>query len=566
MLASLVMPREDRGVEGREAELSRVRDAMGRAQAKGALLVGAPGSGRTAVIEALASRADRAVVCLRHAALVAELRSGPPERVRALCDELAKSRGALVLALDPVAPWFSARETPEELQLELRATLQSGAAPWVGVATAEEARRLAEVEPWIERAALRVELDELTGEALASVVDARAGALSERHGVALEDGAARRALALSERYLGGRAQPDRALGVVDLALARAKREGHTTLTSGVVAAVVADVAGLPESRVAATDRERLLALEAELGRRVVGHADAIARVARVIRRNAVGFRGARPVGTFLFLGPTGVGKTETAKALAEALFPGAAPMTRFDMAEFSEPHAVSRLVGAPPGYVGYADGGQLTEAVRRRPYQLLLLDEIEKAHRDVIEALLGLLDEARLTDGRGRTADFRNTVVVMTSNLGAELYAPTPRARAIGFGPSADPTELADPARVLDAARAALPPEVWNRIDEPLVFGALARGEVAEVARRMLADSAAKLEAEQGVAVEVRDAVVDLLLASGGWEPSLGARPMRRAVARCVEAPLADAVLRGELRRGDRVSLGVADGAVRIER
>lgn len=564
---------KEREVIGRDVELSRLRDAMGRAHARGALLVGAMGSGRTVLVEALAGRVDRPVVKFDHAKLMAELRAGPPERVRNLCDELGKARGGYVLVLDPVAPWFTARETPDELVIELRAALQSGSVAWVGVATGEEARRLAECEPWIERAALKVELAELAGDTLARVVDDGAKSLSARHGLPLSEDTATRALALSERYLGGRAQPDRALGVIDLALARARRESRTEVDTKLVSAVVAELAGLSVERVAATDNERLLKLEEEIAKRVVGHSKAIARVAQVVRRNAVGFRGARPVGTFLFLGPTGVGKTETAKALAEALFPGVNAMTRFDMAEFNEAHTVARLVGAPPGYVGYADGGQLTEAVRRRPYQLILLDEIEKAHRDVLEALLGLLDEARLTDGRGRTVDFRNTVVVMTSNLGAELYREgdrsISRARAIGFGlPAVDALPEGDPLAesVLSLARASLAPEVWNRIDEPLVFGSLARGEVAEIARRMLAGSAARLEAEQGVTVDVRESVIDLLLSSGGWEPSLGARPMRRTVARCVEAPLAEAVLKHELRRGDRVALGVVDGLVTIER
>ncbi|MEI8257897.1 MAG: AAA family ATPase, partial [Deltaproteobacteria bacterium] len=414
--------------------------------------------------------------------------------------------------------------------------------------------------------------DEPTPESLREMVRAFGPAISAHHGVVVDDAVLDHAVELSERYLGGRAQPDRALNVVDLALARARRVQLPALSRVDVAGVVSELGGIPFDRVAATDHERLLNLETALSGRVVGHGHAMTRIAQTLRRNAVGFRGARPIGTFLFLGPTGVGKTETAKAIAEALFPGTGAMTRFDMAEFSESHAVARLIGAPPGYVGYSDGGQLTEAVRRRPYQLILLDEIEKAHRDVLESLLAVLDEGRMTDGRGRTVDFRNTVIVMTSNLGAELFEQklAPKARAIGFaatpsGPSRDEDRdggLLD--RVRDAARAALPPELWNRIDDPIVFASLTRDEVSEIARRLLAQSFARLEREQGIQAVAQPSVVDLLLDNGGFEPTLGARPMRRAIARLVEAPVADAVLRGTITRGDLVTLEARDWGVKV--
>lgn len=566
LLFSLLMPHATQGaaadVLGRDVEVERVRDALGRRGGRGALIVGAPGSGRSAVLRAFAARAEMPVARLPHAELVAAMRGPQAERYRALGEELGRARGEVVLALDPVAPWLSPRETPEELVLEMRAQLASNAVPWVGVATPEEARRLIEAEPWLERSVVRVELDELPQEQLREVVTAHARALAEHHGVAVDEALARRALELSERYLGGRAQPDRAIGVLDLAASRARRQGASALQHDTLASVVAELGGVPLARVASSDHERLVSLEEHVARRVVGHREAVARIAHVVRRNAVGFRGTRPMGTFLFLGPTGVGKTETAKAIAEVMFPGSGSLVRLDMGEFSEAHAVARLVGAPPGYVGYTDGGQLSEAVRRRPWCVVLLDEIEKAHRDVLEALLALLDEGRLTDGRGRTTDFRNTVVVMTSNLGAEVFGDT--ARAIGFTRDADASSGARD-RVLAAARASMPPELWNRIDEPLVFAPLSRADVAEVAARMLRDASARLAAEQGVTLSWDASVVDLLMDRGGYEPSLGARPMRRTIARLVESPVADAVLRAELRRGDRVALTVRDGALSLD-
>jgi ATP-dependent Clp protease ATP-binding subunit ClpC len=564
-LAALALPRVlEVEVVGRDGELDRLRDALGRREGRGALVVGSPGVGRTTFIRAFAAQSAAPVVMLRHVELAARLRGGDADAIRGICAEVRKS-GAVV-ALDPLAPWLGGRDVPDVVQVELRALLASGEVSWIGVATPEESRRITDTDAWVERAAVRLELDELNPALVRGVVRAQARRLGGHHHVAVTDAVADRAVELADRYLGGRAQPDRSLAALDLAFTRARRRGDAALAAETVAQVVAELAGMPPDRLAATDHERLLALETSLASRVVGHAGALARVAHVLRRNAVGFRGQRPVGTFLLLGPTGVGKTETAKAVAEALFPGVGAMTRFDMAEYAEPHAVARLVGAPPGYVGYGDGGQLTEAVRRRPYQLILLDEVEKAHRDVLEALLGLLDEARLTDGRGRTVDFRHTVVVMTSNLGAELYQSRASSRAIGFGSARAAVtgdELA-PA-VLAAARSALPPELWNRIDEPLVFGPLDRDEVAEVARRMLAQSLSLLADEQGVTVTFAPSVVELLLERGGYDAALGARPMRRAVSRLVEAPLAEAVLRGVLRRGDHAALVARDGGVHVE-
>jgi ATP-dependent Clp protease ATP-binding subunit ClpC len=250
-----------------------------------------------------------------------------------------------------------------------------------------------------------------------------------------------------------------------------------------------------------------------------------------------------------------------AKAIAARMFPGT-QLTRIDMSELSEPHAVARLFGAPPGYVGHDEGGQLTEAVRHRPYQLVLLDEIEKAHPDVLLALLPLLDEGRLTDGRGRTVDFTNSVIVMTSNLGAESAAA--RAR-IGFGdelPELAREDLRGRDRALQLARAALPPELWNRIDEPLYFQPLTETEIMKVARRMLHDVAQIALERHEVVLEVETSALLALVAAGGFDRALGARPMRRTISRLVEAPLARALLGGELRKGERVLLHAEHGTL----
>jgi ATP-dependent Clp protease ATP-binding subunit ClpC len=319
--------------------------------------------------------------------------------------------------------------------------------------------------------------------------------------------------------------------------------------------VVSEQAGVPLDRLLMRDRERLLELDERLAARVVGQRGAIAKVADAVRKGAVGMRGKRPLGVFLFLGPTGVGKTELAKALNDELF-WASPMTRLDMSEYSEAHAVARLFGAPPGYVGHDEGGQLTEAVRKRPYQLVLLDEVEKAHPDVLLALLPLLDEGRLTDGRGRTIDFTNTIIVLTSNLGVSTVK---RAQPVGFGAANVESEADENARAgartIEAARSALRPELFNRLDEVLYFPRLSRADVRQIAAGMLEQVAETMRREQGIELEVHDSALDALVDAGGFDAELGARPMRRTIGREVETPLATRILEGSLGVGDYVRL-----------
>jgi ATP-dependent Clp protease ATP-binding subunit ClpC len=302
------------------------------------------------------------------------------------------------------------------------------------------------------------------------------------------------------------------------------------------------------------DSERLLTLESQLAARVIGHEDVIARIAKVIRRNYAGFASRRPMGSFLFLGPTGVGKTEMARALAEVVFGSRDAMVRVDMSELSEGHGVSRLIGAPAGYVGYGDGGQLTEAVRRRPSSVVVLDEIDKAHRDVLMLLLQVLEEGRLTDGRGRHIDFSNTIVILTTNLGAEGF--TAKARGMGFG--AAHGEACGEEAATNAARKALPPELWNRIDERCAFRPLKEVDVAKIASMLLTESSKRLMAEKGISYRASDQVIAHLLKAGGFDPALGARPMRQTVQRLVEGPLAERILAGDFAEGDTVLVDVA--------
>jgi ATP-dependent Clp protease ATP-binding subunit ClpC len=334
------------------------------------------------------------------------------------------------------------------------------------------------------------------------------------------------------------------------------------VTPADVARIVAKLAGLPEERLLMTDSARLLRLEDDLGKRIIGHRELLARVAKVVRRNYAGFSTRRPMGSFLFLGPTGVGKTELARALADTLFGSKEALVQLDMSELAEAHGISRLIGAPAGYVGYGEGGQLTEPVRKRPSCVVVLDEIEKAHREVWMLLLQVLEEGRLTDGKGRHIDFSNTVVVLTSNLGAEALGPGPRA--VGFGAHASPEGSVEGAEA--AARRAIPPELWNRIDERLVFPPLAKDDIGRIGALLLEDSSRRLHGEKGISFRADAQVVEHLVDQGGYDAKLGARPMRQAVQRFIEGPLAEKILAGEFIPGDRVRIDVDQRALRFRR
>ena len=326
-----------------------------------------------------------------------------------------------------------------------------------------------------------------------------------------------------------------------------------------VAAVVAARTGIPVGELVAGELERLTTLEEDLHRRVIGQEAAVEAVADTVRRARVGLaEGDRPLGSFLFLGPTGVGKTELVKALAERLFATEKALVRIDMSEFREPHTVARLIGSPPGYVGYGDGGQLTEPVRRRPYSVVLLDEIEKAHPEVWNVLLQLMDDGRLTDGEGRTVDFSNTVVVMTSNLGAARAK-----RGIGFTAAA---AGADEERMLDAAKAAFLPEFINRIDDIVTFRALTPAQVERIAATLCAQVAERLREERAITLTVDDALV-ARLAADGFDEAYGARPLKRHVRRTLEKELTRAILDGRIGEGARVHarLDGEDGAIGLE-
>jgi ATP-dependent Clp protease ATP-binding subunit ClpB len=292
------------------------------------------------------------------------------------------------------------------------------------------------------------------------------------------------------------------------------------------------------------EKEKLLRMEEQLGKRVIGQAEAVRAVSTAVRRARAGLQDPhRPIGSFMFLGPTGVGKTELTKALAEYLFDDEAALLRIDMSEYMEKHAVSRLIGAPPGYVGYEEGGALTEAVRRRPYQVVLFDEIEKAHPDVFNVLLQVLDDGRLTDGQGHTVDFRNTLIVMTSNLGSEFLANQPEGQ--------DTDAVRD--QVMAVVRASFRPEFLNRVDEIILFHRLQRSEMTKIVDIQMA-RLAKLLVDRKITIELERSARDWL-ADKGWDPAYGARPLKRVIQKSVQDPLAEMILAGQVKDGEKVAI-----------
>lgn len=540
------------------------------------------------------------------------------ERLTKTMDEAAERRDELILFLDELHTIVGAGAGGEgamDAGNILKPRLARGDLHLVGATTPKEFRTI-EKDAALARRFQPVTVGEPSiGDAIEILRGVRS-AYEEHHGVRYTDDALRAAVELSDRYLTERVLPDKAIDLIDQAGARLRLRIGVPVDAGElmerlasleadknaavsaeryeeasrirdeiseiqqrmddaasrgsaneavvdepeIAEVISRATGIPAMRITEGERERLATLETELHDRVIGQDDAVRAVARSVRRSRTGMGDSRrPVGSFLFLGPTGVGKTELAKALASSLFDDESAVIRFDMSEFGERHTVSRLVGAPPGYVGYDEAGQLTERVRRNPYAIVLFDEIEKAHPDVFNLLLQVLDDGRLTDGQGRTVDFRNTVIVMTSNLGSEYLAA--RGGAIGFSASGseyDEQDLRD--RVMGRLREEMRPEFLNRIDEIVLFRKLDRDQLRRIVDLMLGATRARLAAREA-SIEVTPAAVDWL-AEHGYEPEYGARPLRRLIQREIDDRIADLFVSGELTDGGTVEVDAADGSL----
>ncbi len=568
-------------VVGRDGIIDAMIDVLNKRRSNNPCLVGAPGVGKTAIVEGLAvamlqsaervaALRDRVVVSIDVGSLVAgtELRGSFSRRMARLKDEVRAADGRVIVFIDELHTLVGAGSGDGALDAsnDLKAALARGEFPCIGATTPQEYHRYIERDPALERRFQPIEVDEPSEADTLRILAGIVAHYEAHHGVMYQPDALEAAVRLSRRYIVDRQLPDKAINLIDTAAARAVRHGKETVEAEDVARVVSEVAQIPIERLLMSDAERMLAMRDYLGERIIGHDEVLDGIAEVIQRNSAGFASKRPIGSFLFLGSTGVGKTETAKVLAEFLFGSKDAMTRFDMSELMERHAVSRLLGAAPGYVGHEDAGQLTAALARRPYQIILFDEIEKAHADVLNILLQILDEGHVTDAKGRQLSLSNTVIVMTSNLGAEVLEASATKR-IGFGgegAGGGRVDRKDLNRLMDVARRALPPELWGRIDEKCAFAPLGRPQVAAITRLLIAESSDRLGDERNIRYEVSDEVVEHLIDAGGFDLSLGARPMRRAVQRVCETAIARAILRGLAAPGDRLRLVHEDGEVRV--
>ncbi|MHB1654446.1 MAG: ATP-dependent Clp protease ATP-binding subunit [Desulfitobacteriaceae bacterium] len=547
------------------------------------------------------------------------------ERLKKVMEEI-RADGNVILFIDELHTLIGAGAAEGAIDAAniLKPALARGELQCVGATTLNEYRKYIEKDPALERRFQPINVGEPTIEEAVAILHGLRDRYEAHHRVKILDEAIEAAVRLSDRYISDRFLPDKAIDLVDEAaskvrlasfvappdlksleeeIARLKKEKEAAVLSqefekaaqirdeehklrGQVAAqrsaweskrdveesvvteediaqIVASWTGIPVKKLALEESERLLHLEDILHQRVIGQDEAVAAVSRAVRRARAGLKDPkRPIGSFIFLGPTGVGKTELARVLAEALFGDEDAMIRIDMSEYMEKHTVSRLVGAPPGYVGYDEAGQLTDAVRRKPYSVILLDEVEKAHPEVFNILLQVLEDGRLTDTKGRTVDFRNTVIIMTSNVGASFL----RKEALGFASRwDDQTEYKNMrSRVLEELKHTFRPEFLNRVDELVVFHSLHAEAILQVAEILMRDVNKRLK-EQGFELLVDKSVLEVI-AKEGNDPTFGARPLRRAIQRLIEDRLSEKILDGNFKTGDKIRVSAEDGKLNFSK
>ena len=574
------------------------------------------------------SMSDKRVVVLDLSGMVAgsKYRGEFEERIRNVVREVAADKGIL-LFIDELHTLIGAGGAEGALDASniLKPSLSRGEIQVIGATTIDEYRKHIEKDAALERRFQPVHVEEPTEEESVRILEGLRPYFEEHHGVTITDDALLAAVRLSERYINDRRLPDKAIDLVDEASSKLKIIGlagkenvsaeetdldriaaekeaavlagdfkrarklqaaqdeaearlmkqkrrsrkhesaalQYTVTEETIAEAAADWTGIPVARIAEAESRRLARLEKELHKRIVGQDEAVTAVSGAIRRGRVGLKDPnRPTGSFLFLGPTGVGKTELTKAVAECVFGSEQNMIRVDMSEYMEKHSVSKLIGSPPGYVGHEDGGQLSEQVRRHPYSVVLFDEIEKAHPDVFNVLLQVLDEGHITDSHGRRVDFKNTCIIMTSNAGAKAIVDPKR---LGFAAQTDEQQDYEKmkAGVMEEVRRLFRPEFLNRIDEIIVFHPLNEKQVEEIVALLFKSLKDRAENQMHVHIKMTQAV-RRHIASKGFSPKYGARPLKREIQTSVENPLSEMILRGELKAGDQVTVGLKDHEIRI--
>ena len=574
-------------VVGRDAEIARIVEILGRRKKNNPMLIGEPGVGKSAIVEGLALKIAagdvppalrrKRLISLDIASVVAgtRYRGDFEKRLKGIIENL-KANPDIILFIDEFHTIVGAGGAQGSLDAAnmLKPALARGEIQCIGATTMDEFTKIIEKDGALDRRFLKVVVEAADVPQSIDILRNLQENYENFHNVKYSPEAIEACVKQTDRYITDRALPDKAIDVMDeagsmvrLRMAR-NRKGSNIVDADDIACVISRMTGIPVSKVAESEGHRLLAMKDRLRGEVIGQDEAVDTVVRAIRRNRAGLKDPRkPVGTFLFFGPTGVGKTRLAKCLAEYLFDSEDNIVRVDMSEYSEKFTSSRLVGAPPGYVGHEEGGQLSEKVRRKPYCVVLLDEIEKAHPDIFNLLLQVLDEGRLTDSIGRTVSFRNTIVIMTSNVGSrelEEYG-----KGMGFARPDKDVEK-DRRNVLEkAVKKLFPPEFINRVDEKVYFNPLTRDDLQKIIDLELKDLKARVQ-EAGYRLVVTPSAKDFV-ADAGYDPAYGARPLKRAVTRLIEDPVSEYIITDRMLRGGgggtlRVSLSRDKERIRVTR
>ncbi|XP_026384656.1 chaperone protein ClpC1, chloroplastic-like [Papaver somniferum] len=544
---------------GRKDEIERVMQILCKRRKNNPCLIGDPGVGKTAIVEGLALRIGNSedippklqgkqVFSIDMARLIAgtTLRGEFEERLITVIDEVKRSEGNVILFIDELHTLIGAGAHTLDAANILKPPLARGELTCIGATTLQEFKKYIEKDQALERRFQQVKVDEPSVDDAIEILQGLRKRYENHHNVQYTDEALVAAVQLSHRYISDRYLPDKAIDLIDEAASRVQllqEQGSLQVlqvTEDDIKHAVSSLTGIPLEKVSSLESERLLNLENILLERVIGQQEAAKDVARAIRRARTGINDPnQPIGSFLFTGPTGVGKTELAKVLAAEYFGAKEAMIRLDMSEYYARHTVAKLIGAPPGYIGFAEGGQLTEAVRRRPHTIVLFDEIEKAHEDVFTIMLQILDDGRLTDGGGRTIDFKNTLIILTSNVGSDV---------ISSGDS-EQTKI----KVGEELRKKFRPEFLNRLDEVVIFQHLTKPEVRKIVDLLVAEVSDRLKVKK-IILDVSKKFKEMI-AEEGYSPTYGARALKRTVVRLLEDNLADKMLTGEIKEGDSVSV-----------
>ena len=550
---------------GREDEIQRVIQILGRRRKNNPMLVGDPGVGKSAIVEGIAikivtgdippSLADKRLISLDLGSIVAgtKYRGDFEKRLKSIINEVAANPD-VILFIDEFHTIVGAGGASGSLDAAnmLKPALARGDIQCIGATTLDEFRKIVEKDGALDRRFQKIMVEHTDIQHSISILDRLKTNYEKHHNVIYTDEAIEACVRMSDRYITDRCLPDKAIDAMDEAgsmvrLKNPKKTGHVTAED--VASIISKMTGIPSGRIAEGEGNKLMKMRAKLQGRIIGQDDAIDKVVRAIQRNRAGIKDpGKPIGTFLFFGPTGVGKTQLAKALAEYLFDSEENMVRLDMSEYMEKFNVSRLIGAPPGYVGFEEGGQLSERVRRKPYCVVLLDEIEKAHPDVFNVLLQVMDEGRLTDSNGRTVSFRNTIVIMTSNVGSrelEEYG-----SGVGFNTAGRNVQGNRKSVLEKAVRKAFPPEFINRVDEQIFFNSLTKEDIEKIIDIELKGLKNRVK-EAGFELNVTP-TAKRFVAEAGYDPSYGARPLKRAIQKHIEDPVSEHIIMSRMMSGKK--------------